>query len=55
MPATELTVGQLFFTNFDGNDITFYVDDMSITGVPEPSTGILLCGLAALGVVVRRR
>ena len=54
MPATELTVGQLFFTNFDGNDITFYVDDMSITGVPEPSTGILLVGLAALGLVVRR-
>ncbi len=55
MPATELTGGQLFFTNFDGNDITFYVDDMSITGVPEPSTGILVAGLVALGVVVRRR
>ncbi len=56
-PATELTVGQLFFTNFDENDITFYVDDLSITAVPEPSTFWLLSlgGVGLIGFRLRRR
>lgn len=32
-PATEVSVGQLFFVNFSGRDITFYVDDVSVTPV----------------------
>ena len=53
-PATQLDLGQLFFTNFDENDITFYVDDMSITAVPEP-TSISLLAMAGLLFPLRLR
>lgn len=38
-----------------GNPGIYYVDDISVTVVPEPSTYVLLTGLAMLGVIVLRR
>ncbi len=51
-PATELSLGQLFYTNFGGNDIEFYVDDISVTAVPAPGAAAIL---AAGGVFASRR
>lgn len=54
-PATEVGRGDLFFTNFNftpPQEITFYVDDVSITAVPEP---VSLSLLAGAGVTARRR
>ena len=51
-PATGLSLGPLFYTNFDENDIEFYVDDISVTAVPASGA---IAMLAATGLLPGRR
>jgi hypothetical protein len=53
-PATALSLGQLFYTNFDENDIEFYVDDISVTAVPAPGATAMLAATGLLGGRRRR-
>ncbi len=57
LDATENHVSLVFrnFSNSPGNDATAYIDDVSITVIPEPTTYAAIFGLAALSLLLVRR